>query len=218
MPAFIDITGKVFGRLTVLSRQDIEPKRTHWKCLCECGKIAVVCGARMRAGVSSSCGCLSREVRARNGRRNKTHGMTKSPEYRAWFDMKDRCYNPKISNFADYGGRGIMVWLAWIKSFEQFYKDMGPRPSPEHSLDRIDNDGGYEPINCRWATREEQANNKRTTDLHFYQDTWMSLSQIAHLTGIQQPTLWSRLYRMNLTIDEAIAWKSHTQVRTAKRT
>lgn len=213
MAGFIDLCGKRFGRLTVCAREHVTPKRTHWKCTCDCGGIAVVDGTRLKSGSTKSCGCLVKEISREQGLRNRQHGMSKTPEYKIWCGMKDRCYNEDNPDFTNYGGRGIVVWYSWLKSFPNFYADLGPRPSPTHTLDRIDNSGPYQPDNCRWATPVEQANNKRNNNLHLYNGELVSLSQIAQLTGIPQPTLWSRLNRMELTIDEAIAWVPYNQIR-----
>lgn len=210
---FIDLVGKTFNRLTVLEREFRNPARTHWKCQCSCGNITVVESGRLRTGGTKSCGCLSVEISSINGKKNFKHGMTGSAEYKIWWGMKDRCYNSEHPLFKNYGGRRILVWDAWMISFENFYKDMGPRPSPKHSLDRIDNDGPYAPGNCRWATPEEQANNRRDNDVHFFRGEFRTLSQIAKFTGIPQPTLWSRLNRMKLTIEDAVAWKSYKHVK-----
>lgn len=95
------------------------------------------------------------------GKPNEKHGGVGTPEYRIWTHMKGRCLNETDARYADYGGRGIIVCDRWVESFAAFLADMGPRPSKSHSIDRIDNDGGYEPSNCRWATDQEQSLNKR---------------------------------------------------------
>lgn len=149
-----DLTGTRFGKLLVLRRAANRTKgkrvSTFWICRCDCG-VEKEFGAAMLVGRrTNSCGC---------GRR--THHDSYSPEYKAWRNMKDRCYNPRFIGYHLYGGRGIRVCDAWIDSYETLIKDVGRRPSDEHSLDRIDNDGHYEPSNCRWATIQEQRSNQR---------------------------------------------------------
>lgn len=158
-----NLTGHKFGRLLVVGYAAIQ-NRSHkmWICRCECGVVKPVMGQSLRNGASVSCGCLKREKFVA---RNTTHGMgrhgkNQSPEYRCWVHIRDRCFNHKDRKYNLYGGRGITVCQEWRDSFEAFYAYVGPRPSPEHSIDRFPNrDGNYEPGNVRWATITEQNEN-----------------------------------------------------------
>lgn len=142
----INLTGQRFGRLVATQRAP-HARRVHWRCACDCGGEAVVSADRLRSGKTGSCGC-------------RRHGQSRLPEYRVWATMLERCRRPRAANYHNYGGRGIGVCERWL-DFDAFYADMGARPSPKHSIDRIDNDGNYEPGNCRWATASEQNRNKR---------------------------------------------------------
>jgi len=163
----LDITGMVFGRLTALHmtkrRQPSGRSVRLWKCLCECGNHTTVIQSSLRTGETTSCGCRLRDVGPDSIRYTHGHASkgNKSAEYRIWCGMKARCSNKNNKHYADYGGRGIAVCREWADSFSAFLAAMGPRPSPKHTVDRKNNDGNYEPGNCRWATAKEQAANRR---------------------------------------------------------
>lgn len=157
--AVIDLTGRRFGRLVVLGPDGTNHHGSaRWRCRCDCGQCRVVVGRYLREGSVRSCGCYRRE---RITRMNLRHGMWNTPEYRAWRSMKDRCTNTRHRAWPNYGGRGITVCPEWLASFEAFMAHVGPRPSPGHSLDRIDNDGDYRSGNVRWALLSQQARNRR---------------------------------------------------------
>lgn len=150
--------GARFGHLVVLERDTTLSASTNhnyrWLCQCDCGKLVSPRGSNLNLGKAMSCGC-----------RTVKHGMHSSPEYRAWIQMRMRCTKPHHPDYHHYGGRGITVCSEWA-TFEQFYTDMGPRPSPKHSIDRIDNEQGYSAANCRWATATQQVNNRRQRKDH----------------------------------------------------
>lgn len=157
----LDLTGKRFGRLTAVRNVGSSPQGRLWLFRCDCGTERTFTAKSVNSGQPNSCGCYGKEVMAQMCRRLRTtHGMTKTPEFKAWQSMHSRCYNPNVRNFQNWGGRGIKVCDRW-HSFEAFYADMGARPSAGHSLDRIDVNGDYEPDNCRWATALEQRHNRR---------------------------------------------------------
>lgn len=182
---FKDLTGQRFGRLVVLSCDDSK------KCLCECacGKIKLINKRNVACGITVSCGCYAKELASE---RLYKHGLIKTKEYSSWENMMHRCYNIDYLKYKNYGGRGIRVCDEW-RDFGQFYKDMGAKPSPKHSIDRINNDGNYEPGNCRWATSEEQSNNKSNNKYIYYNNKTLTLHQWSVFLRINYNTLQTRL-------------------------
>ena len=191
MRTLLDLTGQRFDRLVVVSEASrdrpskSQPKGVRrWLCCCDCGKESVVRQSNLTAGHTRSCGCLHRE--------QTTHGMSRTSVYKVWQAMFTRCYKSNCSRFKSYGGRGIRVCSRWLDP-EKFSADMGPRPSPDHSLDRIDNDGDYCPENCRWTTSEEQTRNRRSNRLLTFDGRTQVLIDWAKELGISSMSLRKRL-------------------------
>lgn len=186
--------GCSFGRLVVIGaafRTRRSGSRTDWQVVaaCKCGTINCYYLRNLTAGMTTSCGCVQKE---KTRQASKTHGMRKDPLYGIWNMMRARCENPKNGAYARYGGRGIKVCQRW-QTFENFLADMGQRPSSEHSLDRIDNDGDYCPENCRWATRSEQGQNKRNNVLLTIKGVTKHYKQWADEYGLAYSTVIKRI-------------------------
>ena len=194
-----DLTGQRFGRYVVVRRLANDSRRqTRWLCRCDCGVSKEVLGASLRTGKTRSCGCFRDEFR-------KTHGSMKgghASEFAVWRNMKQRVRNPKNPSYKNYGGRGITLCDRW-ETFENFIADMGHRPSPEHSIERIDNNRGYYPENCKWATTFEQSWNRRSNRILEYKGETKCLAEWALEKGIHVQTIVTRL-RSGYTVEESL--------------
>lgn len=183
-----NLTGMKFGHLTVLERAENQGHYTAWLCKCDCGNTCVAQGYRLKNGKIKSCGCL----------RGQNHGMKSTKVYRAWQGIKQRCFNPKRKAYKNYGGRGITMYPEWVNDFQAFYDYVSKLPhfgEAGYSLDRINNDGNYEPDNVRWADRKTQSRNRRNNRVLEYEGEQMCLAETAEKSGIQIGTLRLRLKR-----------------------
>lgn len=187
---FRNIEGRTFGMLEVISfagmlirAKSLQP---HWNCVCKCGKVAVVSAHKMLNGTKISCGCMK-------GAHCRTHGLRHTPEYSVWCGMIARTENAKCTRFCNHGGRGIRICERWRSNFSNFYEDMGPRPSPHYSIDRIDNNGNYEPGNCRWATATQQARNTRRNRFLTFNGQTRCVSEWSNIIGVSPDALLMRL-------------------------
>lgn len=192
---FIDLTGQRFGRLTVISRAKNDVcGNTMWNCWCDCGKPAVVLAGQLRRGHSKSCGCLNKELAHE---RNKKHGMYNSRLYRIWHSMRSRCNNSNVPSYKYYGARNIKVCDEWLDEkygFETFFKwAIGNGYSDNLSIDRIDNDKGYSPENSRWATPQEQSENRRCIKPFVWEGVeYKTMAECGRQLGINPKTLRNR--------------------------
>lgn len=194
---FENLTGKRFVRLVVISfaGKRVSPCGTvHyvWLCRCDCGACVTVFTLSLKRGATTSCGCRKSEL---TSARSKTHGMSDSPEYGIWSGMLKRCFNKNNHAWADYGGRGISVYRGWLgkSGFLAWREYMGPRPSPLHEIDRINNDGNYEPGNVRWATTKQQTRNTRRNHMVEYQGHTKCIVEWEETLGFPHNVLAQRL-------------------------
>ncbi len=191
-PRFKDITDKPYGRLTVLFYVGKPKGNALWHCRCKCGNEVTVQYSNLTSGNTQSCGCLLTDVMVE---RNTTHGNSDSPEYETWQHMKRRCLDESCKDYKNYGARGITVCDRWLNSFQAFFEDMGKRPSPKHSIERVDNSKGYEPGNCVWATKEEQMRNTRRTVFLTSEGKTLHLAEWCRLRGLKREMVAARLDR-----------------------
>ena len=187
MEKLIDLTGKRFGRLTVIERSKSENKMSKWKCKCDCGNDTIVYRNALITGATASCGCLQRDAVSK-------HGLYNTRLYRIWAHMKERCYNLNYKHFSDYGGRGITVCDEWKNDFAEFYNwAMSNGYSDDLTIDRINNDGNYEPSNCRWVDMNTQENNRRNNHFITINGVTHTVAEWAKIKGISQHTIYARL-------------------------
>lgn len=214
MSAFIDRVGMRFGKLLVIARSfDAGSDRTRWLCQCDCGVIKSVGGSSLTT--TRSCGCL----KTGKTRGPKAHGCSRTPEYAAWLGMRSRCTNPASINYERYGGRGIKVCPEWFNDFLVFLRDMGPRPAPGLTVDRINNDGDYEPSNCHWATPKQQARNQGGNKVFTYKGKTQCLAAWAEEYGLKVATLVRRIHK-GYSVEDALelpATGSLTMILARKR-
>jgi hypothetical protein len=198
-----DLSGERFGRLVVVAIDSHKPRR--WACICDCGNRTVVDNGNIRSGHTKSCGCLARDSRT-------THAQSYTSEYKTWKNIKSRCYFQKGPNFKVYGGRGIRVCDRWLygedgkTGFGCFISDMGPRPSREHSIERLDVNGNYEPSNCEWATKKKQCRNTRANRIVYYKGKRQTLAEAVETSGLKYNTVIHRLLK-GWSIDDALQVK-----------
>lgn len=202
------INGK-FGRLTVLELHSIKKGATQWLCKCQCGKKTVVGVGDLRNGHTKSCGCLHLEI-INNGKANFKHGMEGTIFFSKWAGIKRRCLNKNDKRYNNYGGRGIKVcdrWLSFInfrddmyQSYLEHYNKFGKNTS----IDRINNNGNYEPNNCKWSTQREQCNNKNNNVLITYKGETLTIKQWANKLNISNTTLWNRLNTLHWSVKKSL--------------
>jgi hypothetical protein len=188
--------GDVFGRLMIIrltKGKNATTNRTETiaECLCECGGVKSVPIDKLRAGTTSSCGCLRTEHNRELAARNIKHGMADTRVYRIWQGIKSRCDDPEQESYPNYGGRGVRYSRRWA-SFEGFYADMGDPPTDKHEIDRIDNDGHYLKSNCKWSTRIEQQNNRRNNHFITYKGKTQTIAQWSRELGLSAKTISGR--------------------------
>lgn len=201
---FKNLTNERHGRLVILRFAGVIKPNARWNCVCDCGNPAWgILGYHLTRDATLSCGCIQKEF---VGGLRRTHGKSQTPEYRVYLWMLERCYRPTATGYKDYGARGITVCDRWIDNngFLNFLADMGEKPTPKHSIERIDTNGNYCPENCKWATRKEQARNTRRTVRITYDGRTQSLADWADEYGLPYGILYARLSRLRWDIHKSL--------------
>ena len=194
MPKKIDLSFQRFGQLVV--QKEVEGRKRYWLCKCDCGNTKEVMSSNLKSGDVKSCGCLRKKVAKE---RATKHNGCGSLEYEIWCGIKQRCFNPDNKTYLNYGARGITMYKEWVYNYQAFLDYVGPKPFKNATIDRIDNDGNYEPGNVRWATYTKQARNTRKTVLNIplvkriktMIKNGLSNKEISNLTGINRTTIYN---------------------------
>lgn len=198
------ISGQKFGRLTALYRLHNTKGRTKWLCVCECGNLVEVLSNSLLSNRTKSCGCLHNEISSIVGKRNTKHKKCNHRLYRVWSTIKDRCYNMNSKDYNNYGGRGIKMYDDWRNDFQVFYEwAMSNGYDDNLTIDRIDNNGNYEPNNCRWFTITQQNRNKRTCKYYTIGGETRCLSEWCEIYNVRYSKVWQRV-KHGWSIEEAL--------------
>jgi len=198
---FKEYTGLVKGKLRVIGYAGRNKNGHYWDCSCDCGKELSVSAQALLSDKKDSCGCTTR---AKIIAAATKHGRTSTTEWSIWHGIRKRCLCVTDQVYHRYGGRGIGLCQEWTDSFESFLRDMGPRPSMQHTVDRIDNDKGYSPENCRWALWKQQQRNRRTNHIWEYNGKRLCITEWAELTGVRKDTLRRRVVVYKWSIERAL--------------
>lgn len=201
--------GDVVGRWTVVAEAERRNSQRCWACRCSCGKESVIRENAIQRGESQSCGCLRRE---KHIERIRDHGLSETAEYKVWSHLISRCTNPKDKSYKDYGGRGISVSPSWLSSFTSFLRDVGPRPTSKHSLDRTNNNGNYDSENAHWILRSKQNRNKRSNKVLSIGSESLCLVDWVERTTLLYHTVKRRLM-YGWTPEEALGFVPHQDKR-----
>ena len=198
-----NLVGDRFGRVVVLERAGADKhNRALWLCQCDCGNTCIVATNRLTNGTTKSCGCYAKELFQENSKK-PVHGMYKSRPFSIWHSMKQRCLNPNCEQFEYYGGKGVKVCEKWM-TFTGFWEDMKNGYSDELTLDRIDGNGNYERSNCRWATRQEQSENKSSNVCLTIDGITAVFKRHCERYGINYSTAYNRVYKHGYSYEDAI--------------